>query len=68
MENIDIIKEYLKDATYNFKILNEIEVNGKIWYTVVEFSPLGEIQEPYLLYVKDNKIYNSNNDNVKEEY
>lgn len=64
MKNIILLKNYLSENTYSYEIINETINNNIIEYTIIEHSPLGKKSGAYKLYIKDNKIYNENNERV----
>lgn len=64
MKNITLLKNYLNENTYSYEIVNETINNNIVKYTIVEYTPIGKKLSPYKLYVKNNKIYNENNEEV----
>lgn len=55
-----LIKQYMREATYNYKLHATFGKDGMLHYVITEFTPSGQESKFYILHEKDNTIFNEN--------
>ena len=58
------IEEYMNEGTYNWKKHAEFLKDNLRHVVITEFTPSGEESHLYILFEKDGKVYNTNNEVV----